>query len=567
MKIAVGIDLGTTNSVLAYMENGQLKFVRFQGVESLSSVIFIDDKNNISVGRQAKNRAVTKPENFIKSSKAFMGDNNKYWNINNKKYSPTDVATEILKAFVKALNKDGFTEIEAVITVPAYFKSNQIEETKKAGEKAGLIVKQIITEPMSAAVAYAFDDKVNQKLFVFDIGGGTFDVSVLEVKDKNYNTIMIDGDAKLGGDDFDQIIYEHFLSHIRRNKAINLSTFDKSGLSQDEYNKAVYSLLNQAEEAKKALSESLSFDVEIPNLFGNYSFQLTLNRADFENISNQIFNKIERIVDRSLNKNSINKNDIDKIILVGGTAKIPKIQEFVTNYFGKTPYSDKPLDTLVAMGAAIVASNDNTMQVKINDIISHSLGIELINDKFSPILKKNQHYPISYTETYTTTSNYQKFIDINVFEGEDLDNVNNNDFYGGFALTNIEHATRGVPKIEVTFEFDKNRILKVTARDIRTNSTKSEKIEIDKGSRKKITPVVESFDIVVMIDVSGSMCGYPLEKAQQACSYLVSNLIDLNVHKLALVEFESSAVILSNFTNDKNQILSAINRLSCRGGT
>ena len=196
-----------------------------------------------------------------------------------------------------------------------------------------------------------------------------------------------------------------------------------------------------------------------------------------------------------------------------------------------------------------------------------SLGIELINEKFSPILKKNQNYPLSDTQTYTTTMDFQQSVDVNVYEGEDENNVNNNDLYGGFSLENIELANAGVPKIEVTFEFDKNRILKVTAKDIGSGSNRSENIEIDKGAKKKITPDVKPFDIALVIDVSGSMCGYPLDKAKEACNMMVSDMIDLNIHKVGLVEFESYANTLSYLSNDKQLLQDAISRLSCKGGT
>jgi molecular chaperone DnaK len=565
-KMKIGIDLGTTNSVVAYFDNGTIEYLRFRNRESLNSVMLYKDEKVI-IGEMAKKKAVAYPKNFIKSSKTFMGDNEKIWDIEDKSFTPTDVATEILKEIKKNLEKkfSDVSEFVAVITVPAYFTSTQIDETKKAGEKAGFIIKQIITEPVAAAVAYGFEDEVNQKLFIVDIGGGTFDTSILKVSNESFETLNIDGDNKLGGDNFDNYILEYLLKHIRKEYGVNLASFEKSGIPEDEYVKAKQILVTKSEEIKKELSEYEEVEVEISNLLSGYNLSTKITREEFEDISSLTIDKIKRIIKRTLENFQFSSDDIDKVVLVGGTSKIPIVREFVTELFGKPPYSDKPLDKLVAMGAAIVAEDDNS--VKIKDIISHSLGIELVNNRFSPILKKNQNYPISHKEVYTTVMDFQTMLDINVYEGEDEDNVTNNDFYGGFSLENIEQAKAGIPQIEVTFEFDKNRILKVTAKDLNTGSSKSENIEIDKGQKKKITPEVKPFDIALLIDVSGSMCGYPLEKAKEASEKMVSEMIDLNIHKVGLVEFESYARVISYLSNDKTKLLNSISQLSCKGGT
>ena len=482
--LQIGIDLGTTNSVIAYLKNGSIEYLRFRNQESISSVMLYKD-GKITIGDIAKKKAVSNPRNFIKSSKTFIGDNDKSWTIEDKNFTPTDVATEVLKEIKKLLVKNfsDVSEFITVITVPAYFTSTQIDETKKAGENAGFRVKQIITEPVSAAVAYGFEDNLNQKLFIVDIGGGTFDTSILNVSNRDFETLAIDGDNKLGGDDFDNHILEYLLKHIRKEKGVNLSSLEKSGIAEDEYIKAKQVLITKSEDIKKELSEYEEVEIEISNLLSGYNLSTKITRDEFEDISSITIDKIKRTIKRTLDESDYTASDIDKVVLVGGSSKIPVVREFVTELFGKAPYSDKPLDKLVAMGAAIVAQDDNS--VNIRDIISHSLGIELINEKYSPILKKNQNYPISHTETYTTSMDFQQNVDVNVFEGEDEDDVNNNEFYGGFSLEHIEQANAGVPQIEVTFEFDKNRILKVTAKDIRSGSSKSENIEIDKGSKKR----------------------------------------------------------------------------------
>jgi len=564
--LAVGIDLGTTNSVVAYLENGTVEYVRFRNQESISSVMLYKD-GKITIGDVAKKKAVSNPSNFIKSSKTFIGDSTKRWSIEDKDFTPTDVATEVLKEIKKALDKkfSNISEFVAVITVPAYFTSTQIDETKKAGENAGFIIKQIITEPVSAAVAYGFEDELNQKLFIVDIGGGTFDTSILKVSNSSFETLAIDGDNKLGGDDFDNHILEYLLKYIRKERGVNLASFEKSGITEDEYIKAKQVLIIKSEEIKKELSEYEEVEIEISNLLSGYNLSTKLTRDKFEDISSITIDKIKRTIKKTLEDSQYTTSTIDKVVLVGGSSKIPVVREFVTELFGKAPYSDKPLDKLVAMGAVIVAQDDNAVNIK--DIISHSLGIELIYEKFSPILKKNQNYPISSTHVYSTAMDFQESVDINIFEGEDEDAVNNNEFYGGFSLENIEQAKAGVPQIEVTFEFDKNRILKVTARDLQSGSSKSETIEIDKGIKKKITPETKPFDIALVIDVSGSMCGYPLEKAKEACSMMVSSMIDLNIHQVGLVEFESYAHTLSYLSNDRNLLNQSIARLSCKGGT
>jgi len=565
-KLQIGIDLGTTNSVIAYFDNGSIEYLRFRNQESISSVMLYKD-GKITIGDMAKKKAVSNPCSFIKSSKTFMGDSDKSWSIEDKVFTPTDVATEILKEIKKTLDKkfSDVSEFIAVITVPAYFTSTQIDETKKAGENAGFTIKQIITEPVSAAVAYGFEDDLNQKLFIVDIGGGTFDTSILKVSNKNFETLAIDGDNKLGGDDFDNHILEYLLKHIRKERGVNLASFEKSGISEDEYIKAKQVLITKSEEIKKELSEYEEVEIEISNLLSGYNLSTKISREKFEDISSITLDKIKRTIKKTLDDPQYTPSDIDKVVLVGGSSKIPVVREFVTELFGKAPYSDKPLDKLVAMGAMIIAQDDNA--VTIRDIISHSLGIELIYEKFSPILRKNQNYPISHTETYTTTMDFQQSLDVNVFEGEDEEDVNNNEFYGGFSLENIEQANAGVPQIEVTFEFDKNRILKVTAKDVKSGSSKSENIEIDKGVKKKITPDVKPFDIALVIDVSGSMCGYPLEKAKEACTLMVSSMIDLHIHRVGLVEFDSYANTLCYLSNDRELLQKSILKLSCKGGT
>lgn len=481
MTAKVGIDLGTTNSVAAYMENGKIEYIQFRNKENISSALFYQN-DKVIIGDKAKKKANLYPNNFIKSSKTYMGNMNKSWNIDGRIFTPTDVAKEILLEIKSAIDKElKPTEVEAVITVPAYFTSSQIDETKKAGELAGFIVKRIITEPVSAAIAYGFEDSLNQKIFIVDIGGGTFDTAILEVKNYDFNTLAIGGDNKLGGDDFDKEILEIFLKKIRKEKGINLSSLDKSGLNKEEYFKAYQALVVKAEDVKVELTEQKNTKITLANLLNGYNLELNITQEDFESSTQYIMDKIANEIKLTLDQCEVDAKDINKVVLVGGSSRIPAIRNYIQNIFNTTPYADKPLDKLVAMGAAIVSADDNSVQI--NDIVSHSLGVQLINDGFSPIIPKNAKYPIELKETYTTASDYQQEVNVKVFEGEDENNIHNNAYYGGFVLSDIEYARKNVPQIEVTFEFDINRILHITAKDLNTGSENREVINIDKGSK------------------------------------------------------------------------------------
>ena len=481
MTAKIGIDLGTTNSVAAYMENGKIEYIKFRNRENISSVLFYQN-DKVIIGEKAKKKANLYPNNFIKSSKTYMGDIDKTWDIDGNIFTPTDVAKEILLEIKSAIDKElKPTEIEVVITVPAYFTSSQIDETKKAGEQAGFTVKRIITEPVSAAIAYGFEDSLNQKIFIVDIGGGTFDTAILEVKNYDFNTLAVGGDNKLGGDDFDKEILEIFLKKIRKEKGINLSSLDKSGLNREEYSKAYQALVVKAEDVKVELTEQKSSQVTLANLLDGYNLELTITKEDFESATQYIMDKIANEIKLTLDQCEVDANEIDKVVLVGGSSRIPAIRNYIQKIFNTTPYADKPLDKLVAMGAAIVVADDNSVQI--NDIVSHSLGVQLANDGFSPIIPKNSKYPIELKETYTTARDYQEEVNVKVFEGEDENNVHNNAYYGGFILSEIQYAKQGVPQIEVTFEFDINRILHITAQDLNTGSKNKEAIEKGKGSK------------------------------------------------------------------------------------
>lgn len=467
MKYGVGIDLGTTNSACCTLKNGKFEMIKLsRRNDILPSVLIYSEDGGIKVGDDAKKRASINPDNYIKSSKTFMGDDNKIWNIEDEIFSPTIVAAELLKSINKSAKKFFKTEeaISAVITVPAYFTSKQRAETKKAGELAGFKVDGIITEPVAAALAYGYEEDKDQTLLVVDLGGGTFDVTILNIDNNNYNTLAIEGDSKLGGDNFDQVILNIFLKNIRTEFGIDLSTFENSDLDKLTYSKALHTLSEKAEDAKILLSQSEYVEVSIPNFIPGKSLECTITREDFKSDSYTLLSKIRRTINNTLINADLDEDDIDKVILVGGSSNIPFIREIVREIFDKEAYSDMDLSKIVAMGAALRANIEESGFSSPRDITAHSLGIKIVGNKFSVIIPKNTSYPTSKTETYTTTVDYQEVIDISVYEGED-ELATNNKFYGGFKLSDIQHALQGVPKIDVTFEFDKDQILHVKAKD------------------------------------------------------------------------------------------------------
>lgn len=493
----VGIDLGTTNSVACSLIDGQYRFISMgSGNGTVLPSIFLYQNGQKTFGTLAKRKSIVYGQNFVSSSKTYLGDSEMTWSIEDQQFSPTDVATEILKyiheQFKKELNVQQGDDVKAVITVPAYFTSNQIDETKKAGEAAGFTIKRIITEPVAAAITYGNEliDNQQERLFVFDLGGGTFDVSVLKVTgygdDREYTTEYIGGDSKLGGDDFNEVIYELLLAHLRKSEGINLATAKLAGMDEVKYANVRQKLMLKAEEVKHELSELNESFVQISNLFDNngtiISVDFSITRAEFEEASQHLIARIKQEVEKTFVSHKLSKKDITRVILVGGSSQLPFVHNYISNYFNLEPYSNIDLSKIVAMGAANLAFNLSTSigDYKITDIISHSLGTSVVGGYFSPIIPKNSKYPIKNTQSYTTVRDFQERVLIDIYEG-DAEYADDCEYYGEFTLENIEQAREGVPEILVTFEFDENRILKVTARDAKTNA--SESITINKDKR------------------------------------------------------------------------------------
>ena len=493
----IGIDLGTTNSVACTMKDGRFAFLDFRRTDLLPSVMMYQN-GKVTVGEPAKRKREIFPKNYISSAKTHMGEQTEDGKlkpvavIEGRSFTATDVATEVLSEIYRAAKKFFGNEepIEAVITTPAYFDSVQNRETQRAGEAAGFQIKQILAEPVAAALAYAMDDcHPGEKIFVVDLGGGTFDVTLLETKgNSQFDVIWKAGDNHLGGDDFDNAILEIMYRDIRLNTGIDVSEQGSSGLSDEEYGKMLQKLRREAERCKCELSSSESVEASIINLFpyrgGHYDLSMSFTRQDFLDSASLAVNKVKSTIRHFFDSIDTTKDEVDRVILVGGSARMPFVRDLVRDFFNKEPYADKDLAKLVAMGAAIKADDENDTIV-LHDRITSSLGIELVNDRFSILLPKGKPYPCDNLDVpqkdriYTTVCNYQEKIDIEVYVGEDTENVHNNRRYGGFTLSNIERAPAGVPQIEVIFSFDRSQILHVAARDLKTGASGSVEISID----------------------------------------------------------------------------------------
>lgn len=471
---AIGIDLGTTNSVACTVIHGKPECLKFSGKDLLPSAILVNNEK-IVVGKSAVNRSIINADKFISSAKTYMGDRSHVWEIDGRKFTATDVAAEVLKEIYKAAKKflKNDEEITAVITVPAQFSFDQRAETKKAGEMAGFHVKQILAEPVAAAIAYAFDTEKHEKIYVVDLGGGTFDVALLESQGGNYyKTLMVDGNRSLGGDDFTKSIVELMMSTIRKSIGVDLSTREKSGLSPADYANALQKLYNEADKKKCSLSTSESEEISLVNLFpyrnGYYDLKMTVTRADFMQEAASHVREVESVIRRSLEKADIDESDIDRVILVGGSANMPFVRNCVKKIFDQEPYADADLSKLVAMGAAILADDELGNGIQQHDIISHSFGTDVLDIfakklRMVKMLHQNEEYPCECTKTFYTVFDNQTAVDVKAYEGEDTENVENNRYIGGFVM-DIEKAPAG-KEILVRFKFDKSCILHVMAMD------------------------------------------------------------------------------------------------------
>jgi len=498
MKKIIGIDLGTTNSVVSFMEGGASKIIpNKEGNNTTPSVVAHTKDGNLVVWVLAKRQAVTNPENTVFSAKRFIG--HKYEEVSDlikqmpykltkksngdvgivmqgKEYSPQEVSAAIL-SHLKQVAQDYLGEkvTQAVITVPAYFNDSQRQATKDAGKIAGLEVQRIINEPTAAALAYGFDKKQEGQIAVFDFGGGTFDISILEVSDGLIEVKSTNGDTKLGGDDIDQIITNYFIEEFKKEHGVDLYN-DSMALQR---------LKEATEKAKKELSTLPETEINLPYITvdtsGPKHLNIKISRARFEMLCSKIFDRLLEPCKKALTDAKLSASDISEVILVGGSTRIPKVQQLVKEFFGKEPNKSVNPDEVVASGAAIqggVLAGDVT-DVLLLDVTPLSLSIETMGGIATKLIERNTTIPSKKSQIFSTADNNQTAVDIRVLQGE-REFAKDNKLLGQFRLEGIPSAPRGVPQIEVTFDIDANGIVNVSAKDKATG--KEQKITITSSS-------------------------------------------------------------------------------------
>ena len=495
----IGIDLGTTNSVVSVMEGKEAKVIaNLEGNRLTPSVVAFTDKGETLVGEPAKRQAVTNPHNTIYSAKRFMGrrhsevaseekivpykvvggaDDYVKIEVNGKAHTPPEISAIVLRKLKESAESYlGHKVNKAVITVPAYFNDAQRQATKDAGQIAGLEVSRIINEPTAAALAYGLEKKKDQKIAVFDLGGGTFDVSVLEVSDELVEVLSTNGDTHLGGDDFDEVLINHIADQFEKDNSIDLRS-DAMALQR---------LREAAEKAKKELSSQQNTDINLPFITADASgakhLQMSISRSDFERLIDPLVERCRNPVVNALKDAKLGKGEVDEVVLVGGSSRIPKVQAFVKELFGREPHKGVNPDEVVAVGAAIqggIISGEVT-DVVLMDVTPLSLGIETEGGVLTTLIERNTTIPTTKSEIFSTAADNQPAVTVTVFQGE-RPMARDNRQLGQFNLDGIPPSPRGVPQIEVTFDIDVNGILNVSAKDKASGKEQNVRIEQSSG--------------------------------------------------------------------------------------
>nr|YP_009545430.1 heat shock protein 70 [Mallomonas splendens]AYO28584.1 heat shock protein 70 [Mallomonas splendens] len=568
-KKIVGIDLGTTNSVISVLEGANPKVIsNSEGGRTTPSVVAYTQNGEVLVGQLAKRQSVVNPENTFYSVKRFIGckydeiesetkrisykvkqgENGKikiYSPILKKEFSPEEISASILKKLVTDASKYlKETVTEAIITVPAYFNDSQRLATKDAGTIAGLDVLRILNEPTAAALAYGLDKKKNEVVLIFDLGGGTFDVSILEVGDEVFEVLSTSGDTHLGGDDFDQLIVSYVIESFNKSEGIDLYK-EKQALQR---------IIEASEKAKIELSSIQSTRINLPFIYIDgqtpKNIDLEFDRSRFENLSKDLLEKCKGPVLKALQDAKLNKSDIDQVILVGGSTRIPAVRNLLVDLLGKTLNETVNPDEVVAMGAAIQAGiiAGEITDLILLDVTPLSLGVETLGGLMTTIINRNSSIPIKQSELFSTGADFQDTVEIHVLQGE-RPFAKDNKSLGIFKLKGIPPAPRGIPKINVTFQLDVNGLLSVSAREEQSGQEQSIKIEgASVLGREEVSKMIKEAEENALLDKSKKSyvnITYELDNLILKCEVILEkielkNTIAFQLFEIVLNEIKSS---------------------------